>query len=63
MSQFTPAELRRYSTLPEKIMWDFLKSRRFMGLKFRRQHQEEIENQQEMVLAKMKNVVLYVLKN
>jgi very-short-patch-repair endonuclease len=30
--------LRRRSTLPERLLWDHLRNRRFNGLKFRRQH-------------------------
>ena len=30
--------LRKESTLPEKIVWDKLRNRGFLGLKFRRQH-------------------------
>jgi very-short-patch-repair endonuclease len=31
-------QLRKNSTREEKILWNFLKNRRFMNLKFRRQH-------------------------
>ena len=30
--------LRKEATLPEKIVWDELRDRKFLGLKFRRQH-------------------------
>ncbi len=30
--------LRQDATVPEKIMWDILRNRRFKNLKFRRQH-------------------------
>jgi very-short-patch-repair endonuclease len=39
MSLFTPAELRKYPTLAEKIMWKYLQARQCLGFKFRRQHQ------------------------
>jgi very-short-patch-repair endonuclease len=32
-------ELRRKQTPTESLMWELLRDRRFMGLKFRRQHQ------------------------
>ena len=31
-------QLRRYETELEKIMWEILRNRRFLGFKFRRQH-------------------------
>jgi very-short-patch-repair endonuclease len=31
-------QLRRDETEPEKIMWELLRNRRFLGFKFRRQH-------------------------
>ena len=38
MPQFTTAQLRRYATVSEKILWDHLRARQLMGSKFRRQH-------------------------
>jgi len=35
----TARELRRKQTPAEEIMWELLRGRRFLGLKFRRQHQ------------------------
>lgn len=32
-------ELRKRETIPEKIIWTFLRNRHFLNLKFRRQHQ------------------------
>ena len=39
MSQFTPAELRLYATLTERILWQQLRAHRCAGHEFRRQHQ------------------------
>ena len=35
----TAKELRKKQTAAEAVMWEFLRNRRFMNLKFRRQHQ------------------------
>jgi very-short-patch-repair endonuclease len=38
MFDFTPQDLRRRMTVCEKILWEYLRARRMVGLKFRRQH-------------------------
>ena len=38
MFNFTPEDLRRRPTVSEHIMWNYLRARRMLGLKFRRQH-------------------------
>ena len=38
MFQFTPQDLRRYPTSHELILWNYLRARRMLGLKFRRQY-------------------------
>ena len=38
MFNLTPENLRRHPTVCEQIMWNFLRARRMLGLKFRRQH-------------------------
>jgi len=35
----TARELRRKQTPPEEVFWELVRARRFMGMKFRRQHQ------------------------
>ena len=35
---YTSKNLRKDATVPEKIMWEILRNRRFHNLKFRRQH-------------------------
>jgi very-short-patch-repair endonuclease len=35
---YTAKNLRKDATVPEKIIWDILRNRRFHNLKFRRQH-------------------------
>ena len=38
MFHFTPYDLRRHSTDCEIILWNYLRARLMLGLKFRRQH-------------------------
>jgi very-short-patch-repair endonuclease len=38
MLRFTPGDLRRYPTVSEQILWNHLRARQMVGLKFRRQH-------------------------
>ena len=38
MFNFTPEDLRRNATVHEQILWNYLRARRMLGLKFRRQH-------------------------
>ena len=38
MFDFTPTDLRRNQTVSERILWNYLKARQMLGLKFRRQH-------------------------
>ena len=38
MFNFTAQDLRRSATVSEQILWNYLRARRMVGLKFRRQH-------------------------
>jgi len=38
MPLFTHQDLRRFPTYCERIIWSYLRARRMLGLKFRRQH-------------------------
>src|ERR1044072_55113 len=38
MFNFTPRDLRKHPTVHEQILWDHLRARQMLGLKFRRQH-------------------------
>ena len=38
MPNLTARDLRRHMTAPERLLWYFLRAKRFSGRKFRRQH-------------------------
>ncbi|MEA3494088.1 MAG: DUF559 domain-containing protein [Candidatus Margulisiibacteriota bacterium] len=50
--------LRKYQTKTEEILWGLLRNRKFMGLKFRRQHViEGFKENKKFVLKKLRQFI------